>query len=190
MGAQISGWKGQIVVAGTSDGRYPELSRLMKAATASCETYPTRRDDACFWLYSSGSTGRPKGAVHVQTSLIQTAELFGQGMLGISGERPYFFGGEIVLRLWAGQRADVSFFGGRDRGAVCRQAKTRDDQHHLAGTAANAFLRRADAVQLITSFAGFASARRARFAAVRLGGRSLAGTGRHSVDETHRRGDH
>ena len=28
--------------------------------------------------------GRPKGAVHVQTSLVQTAELYGQGVLGIN----------------------------------------------------------------------------------------------------------
>jgi benzoate-CoA ligase len=83
-GAQRSGWQGRIVVAGNSDGTHPELSGLMQSAAATCETYPTRPDDACFWLYSSGSTGRPKGTVHVQTSLMQTAELFGQGVLGIT----------------------------------------------------------------------------------------------------------
>jgi benzoate-CoA ligase len=35
-------------------------------------------------LYSSGSTGEPKGAVHRQASLVRTAELFGQGVLGIT----------------------------------------------------------------------------------------------------------
>jgi benzoate-CoA ligase len=44
---------------------------------------PTRPDDPCFWLYSSGSTGTPKGTVHVQTSPIRTAELYGQPILGI-----------------------------------------------------------------------------------------------------------
>jgi benzoate-CoA ligase len=81
---QISRWKGEIVIAGNGDGRYPELCGLMAAASSSCEAYRSRRDDTCFWLYSSGSTGRPKGAVHVQTSLAQTAELYGQGVLGIN----------------------------------------------------------------------------------------------------------
>ena len=44
---------------------------------------PTCADDACFWLYSSGSTGTPKGTVHLHSHLIQTAELYGQGVLGI-----------------------------------------------------------------------------------------------------------
>jgi benzoate-CoA ligase len=81
--AASSGWEGQIVVAGQSDGAHPELARLVASASSSCEACPTRPDDACFWLYSSGSTGRPKGTVHVQTSLVQTAELYGEGVLGI-----------------------------------------------------------------------------------------------------------
>ncbi len=80
---EISGWKGMVAVAGKSNGAYPELSKLVASTPPSCEAYPTRADDACFWLYSSGSTGRPKGAVHVQTSLAQTAEFYGQGVLGI-----------------------------------------------------------------------------------------------------------
>jgi benzoate-CoA ligase len=81
--AQISGWTGQLVVAGNSSGTYPGLFNLMEAASSDCEAHPSRPDEACFWLYSSGSTGRPKGAVHVQTSLVQTAELYGQAVLGI-----------------------------------------------------------------------------------------------------------
>ena len=82
--AQISGWTGRIVIAGKSGGKHPELLRLMALASDSCEACQTRPDDACFWLYSSGSTGRPKGAVHVQTSLALTAELYGQAVLGIN----------------------------------------------------------------------------------------------------------
>jgi len=43
----------------------------------------TCSDDACLWLYSSGSTGTPKGTVHLHSHLVQTAELYGRGVLGI-----------------------------------------------------------------------------------------------------------
>jgi 4-hydroxybenzoate-CoA ligase len=43
----------------------------------------TLSDEMAFWLYSSGSTGEPKGVRHIQTSLIATAKLYGQGVLGI-----------------------------------------------------------------------------------------------------------
>ena len=43
----------------------------------------TCSDDVAFWLYSSGSTGTPKGTVHLHSHLIQTAQLYGRGVLGI-----------------------------------------------------------------------------------------------------------
>ena len=63
------------------------LSQLIRAHSAT-ETIAfnvadTCADDACFWLYSSGSTGTPKGTVHLHSHLIQTAELYGRGVLGI-----------------------------------------------------------------------------------------------------------
>ena len=44
---------------------------------------PTISDEVAFWLYSSGSTGQPKGARHVHSSLMATAKLYGQDVLGI-----------------------------------------------------------------------------------------------------------
>lgn len=44
---------------------------------------PTISDEVAFWLYTSGSTGDPKGVKHVHTSLMATARLFGQRVLGI-----------------------------------------------------------------------------------------------------------
>ncbi|HEY7457888.1 MAG TPA: benzoate-CoA ligase family protein [Xanthobacteraceae bacterium] len=46
-------------------------------------TAPTISDEVAFWLYSSGSTGQPKGTRHVHSSLMATAKLYGQNVLGI-----------------------------------------------------------------------------------------------------------
>ena len=87
--AAIADWHGLIIVAGAgaTDRSMPDrlmLARLMERANGVAAAAPTRPDDTCFWLYSSGSTGQPKGTVHVQTSLMTTARLFGQGVLGIT----------------------------------------------------------------------------------------------------------
>jgi benzoate-CoA ligase len=123
---QISGWTGQIVVAGSSGGKLPKLSDLMNAASSVCEAYVTRPDDACFWLYSSGSTGRPKGAVHVQTSLVKTAELYGQGVLAIDASDviysaaklffAYGLGNALTFPIAAG--ATAILFAGRPKPPV------------------------------------------------------------------------
>jgi len=72
-----------VVVSGVKRSPHSRLSDLLAAASDEFSAASTRPDDACFWLYSSGSTGTPKGVVHVQTSMIKTAELYGQPILGI-----------------------------------------------------------------------------------------------------------
>jgi benzoate-CoA ligase len=72
-----------VVVSGAKTSGRPNLSELMTQASGAFTTAPTGPDDACFWLYSSGSTGAPKGVVHVQTSMMRTAELYAQPILGI-----------------------------------------------------------------------------------------------------------
>jgi benzoate-CoA ligase len=72
-----------VVVSGAKQSPHPRLADLLAAASDEFVAAPTRPDDACFWLYSSGSTGTPKGVVHVQTSMIKTAELYAQPILGI-----------------------------------------------------------------------------------------------------------
>jgi benzoate-CoA ligase len=72
-----------VIVSGGNSSDHLELKDLVEKATKDFAAAPTRADDACFWLYSSGSTGTPKGVVHVQTSMIRTAELYAQPILGI-----------------------------------------------------------------------------------------------------------
>jgi len=73
-----------VVVAG---GTGPDsVAGWLAAGEGPRRVAPTCSDDACFWLYSSGSTGTPKGTVHLHSHLIQTAELYGRGVLGIREE--------------------------------------------------------------------------------------------------------
>ena len=106
---QVSGWQGNIIVAGDGSGAYPELARLMASASGRCEPYPTRPDDPCFWLYSSGSTGRPKGAVHVHTSLVKTAELYGQGVLGINADDRIYSAAKLFFAYGLGNALTFPF---------------------------------------------------------------------------------
>jgi 4-hydroxybenzoate-CoA ligase len=56
---------------------------LIAGADPAPFTADTLSDEVAFWLYTSGSTGDPKGVKHVHSSLMATARLFGQGVLGI-----------------------------------------------------------------------------------------------------------
>lgn len=73
-----------VIVAGVEDSAsHTTLAQLLRAQPATKNVADTLTDEACFWLYSSGSTGTPKGTVHLHSHLIQTAELYGRGVLGI-----------------------------------------------------------------------------------------------------------
>src|SRR6185437_5504981 len=73
-------------IAGTSPAVTAEnhqFETLIARADTTPFTADTVSDEVAFWLYTSGSTGDPKGVRHVHSSLMATAKLFGQGILGI-----------------------------------------------------------------------------------------------------------
>ena len=73
-----------VIVAGKGEHHaHLNLDALLAGASTERLAASTRRDEACFWLYSSGSTGTPKGTVHLHSHLIQTAGLYAGPILGI-----------------------------------------------------------------------------------------------------------
>jgi len=101
--AQRANWNGRIIVSGSEyRGDLPCLAQLIESSFPSLIPWRTRGNDACFWLYSSGSTGKPKAAVHVQTSMIQTAQLFAQRILGISERDTIFSAAKLFFAYGLG----------------------------------------------------------------------------------------
>ena len=90
----------RIVVAG-GDGE-DGLEALIAGRPDALEAVATRADDPCFWLYSSGSTGAPKGTVHIHSSLIHTAELYGQEVLGIREQDVVFSAAKLFFAYGLG----------------------------------------------------------------------------------------
>jgi benzoate-CoA ligase len=91
-----------VIVSGKDAQGQTSLQELMANAGSACEPAPTICDDACFWLYSSGSTGTPKGTVHIQSSLIYTAELYARPVLGIRGDDVVFSAAKLFFAYGLG----------------------------------------------------------------------------------------
>jgi 4-hydroxybenzoate-CoA ligase len=73
----------QIVVSAAAVENHEVLNELMARASSTLDAANTCSDDVAFWLYSSGSTGNPKGVKHIHSSLLYTAQTYGQQVLGI-----------------------------------------------------------------------------------------------------------
>jgi benzoate-CoA ligase len=104
--ARSAGWTGTILVSdpagtGETDGRRT-WAQALAAAPSVAPAFASRPDDPCFWLYSSGSTGRPKGTIHLQTSMVQTADLFARGVLAFTADDVVFSAAKLFFAYGLG----------------------------------------------------------------------------------------
>ncbi|HZF17514.1 MAG TPA: benzoate-CoA ligase family protein [Steroidobacteraceae bacterium] len=91
-----------VIVAGADSGGPLSFDRLVAEASPQFDPAATLAGDVCFWLYSSGSTGAPKGTLHAHGSLIQTAELYGKGVLGMREDDVVFSAAKLFFAYGLG----------------------------------------------------------------------------------------
>jgi 4-hydroxybenzoate-CoA ligase len=83
------------------------LEELLAKAKPIPFTTPTMSDEIALWMYTSGSTGDPKAVRHVHTSLMATARLMGQGIIGIREDDVAFSAAKLSFSYGLGNA--VSF---------------------------------------------------------------------------------
>ena len=79
-----------------------DLDAVLAASQPMIDAEPTTADDVAFWLYSSGSTGAPKGALHLHSHLVQTAALYGRGVLGVNENDVIFSAAKLFFAYGLG----------------------------------------------------------------------------------------
>src|SRR5882757_5670602 len=80
---------------------------LLAGAQPTPFTAATMSDEVAFWMYTSGSTGDPKAVRHVHTSLMATATLMGQGVIGLREDDVVFSAAKLSFSYGLGNA--VSF---------------------------------------------------------------------------------
>lgn len=79
-----------------------DLRAELEVQPAGFDAADTCPDETAFWLYSSGSTGMPKGVRHVHSSMMETARLYGQGVLGIREDDVCFSAAKLFFAYGLG----------------------------------------------------------------------------------------
>jgi benzoate-CoA ligase len=90
-------------------GAAPAWRRLTHPAPPLPAFAQTTPDDVAFWLYSSGSTGKPKGAMHLHGSLIWTAALYAQPILGIAADDVVYSAAKLFFAYGLGNALTFPF---------------------------------------------------------------------------------
>ncbi|MEA2834536.1 MAG: 4-hydroxybenzoate-CoA ligase [Methylobacteriaceae bacterium] len=93
-----------VIVAGDAPGgtSFKRLQESLDSLPQQFDAAETHPDEPAFWLYSSGSTGMPKGVKHVHTSLMETAKLYGQGVLGMREDDVVFSAAKLFFAYGLG----------------------------------------------------------------------------------------
>jgi len=100
-----------LLVSGDGD----TLDARIADASDELDPAPAVAGDDCFWLFSSGSTGLPKAAVHAHQDMVVTSQLYGEDVLGVTGDDicfsaaklffAYGLGNGMTFPLWSGGQA-------------------------------------------------------------------------------------
>jgi benzoate-CoA ligase len=101
-----------IVVSGADAKGQTAFRDVLAKGGPALDPAPTTSDDACFWLYSSGSTGAPKGTVHVHSSMMLTAELFGRAFVGIREDDVVFSAAKLFFAYGLGNAMSFTMAAG------------------------------------------------------------------------------
>lgn len=105
-------WLETVVIAGGNVAGLKSLDRLVAKVADKLTPAATTCDDPAFWLYSSGSTGTPKGAVHLQSSLVTTAELYARPTLGLGENDVVFSAAKLFFAYGLGNALTFPFRAG------------------------------------------------------------------------------
>lgn len=92
----------EVLISGRPPGAVRALDELLATSGDHLDPAPTTADDVGFWLYTSGSTGNPKGAMHLHRDLVQTAVLYGQGVLGLAADDVTFSAAKLFFAYGMG----------------------------------------------------------------------------------------
>jgi benzoate-CoA ligase len=90
-------------------GKLPSWRALIDQAAPLPAFAATTPDDVAFWLYSSGSTGKAKGAMHLHGSLIWTAALYAQPILGIRPDDVVYSAAKLFFAYGLGNALTFPF---------------------------------------------------------------------------------
>ena len=99
----------KVLVSGNASSGYSSLRDALEASSSDFSTAKTRADDVAFWLYTSGTTGRSKGVMHLQTSLMATANLYAENVLKINEHDRVFSAAKLFFAYGLGNALTFPF---------------------------------------------------------------------------------